>query len=602
MKLSFFGATKEVTGSNYLIETKGKRILVDCGMHQGSKKNNEKNFLPFPFDPRSIDYLLLTHAHIDHSGLIPKLVKDGFNGTIYTTYATKELCNVMLKDSAHIQEMDNKWDNKKRSRKGLEKRDPLYTIEDVEKALPLFKGLNYNEPLDLGQGIKATYFDAGHILGSAHILFESEDLKIGFSGDIGSSITPLLNPPVSFSDVDYLLTESTYGDRMRHDLEDSLAKLAKIIEESYVSGGKILIPSFAVGRTQLLLYYLNKLVEDGKIHLIKTYLDSPLAINATEIYKAILEHYPNFFSENVKDLYKKGILAFDYPNLVTTTSTDESKAINSDDSTAIIISAAGMCNAGRILHHLKYQAWNPSTSIVFVGYQAEGTLGRRIRDGASEVKILGEPIEINASVYSLDSFSAHADQEHLIDFVRRIEKKPKNIFIVHGEESAQKVLQGKLEDTFNIKCIIPDYKESFELTKEKVERVYTEGTVAIQEKLRSQVNMENVEIEKEMDVFLKMLKDYININGLNEKTEINIEKYGLKSSQIMLWLRKITETMGDEIFDNYENLIEREGIVDNKFDQKSKEFRKEYFMSFSPIFEDFYRKFKDLLKPKKIKD
>ncbi|MCD6578353.1 MBL fold metallo-hydrolase [bacterium] len=602
MRISFFGATKEVTGSNYLIETKGKRILVDCGMHQGSKANNEKNFNAFPFDPSSIDHLLLTHAHIDHSGLIPKLVKDGFNGSIFTTFATKQLCDVMLKDSAHIQEMDNRWDNKKRARKGLEPREPLYEMEDVEKALPLFKGINYNESLDLGSGIKATFFDAGHILGSAHILFESEDIKVGFSGDIGSSITPLLNMPSSFEDVDYLLTESTYGDRMRHSLEDSLDKLAAIIEESFRSGGKIIIPSFAVGRTQLLLYYLNKLVEDGRIHLIKAYLDSPLAINATNIYKAVLEHYPNFFSDDVKELYKKGILAFDYPNIKMTTSTDDSKKINTDDKAAIIISAAGMCNAGRILHHLKYQAWNPSTSIVFVGYQANGTLGRKIRDGADEVKILGEPIEINASVYSLDSFSAHADQEHLIDFVRRIAKKPKNIFIVHGEETAQKVLKDKLEKEFNIQCIIPEYKESFELNKEKVEQVYTEELVSVKEKIRSQVHIENVDLEKEMDVFLKMMKDYIDINKLHENTTLNIERYALKSSQIMLWLRKATEIMGDEIFDNYDALVEKEGIVDIKFEQKSKEFRKEYFMSFSPIFDDFYRKFKELLKPKKIKD
>ena len=602
MKINFFGATKEVTGSNYLVETQGKKILVDCGMHQGSKENNEKNYEDFPFNPAEIDALLLTHAHIDHSGLIPKLVKDGFNGPIYATTATVKLCDIMLKDSAHIQEMENKWDNKKRIRKDLPPRPPLYTLEDVEKALPLFKTVDYNEVLDLGNGIKATYFDAGHILGSAHILLESDGLKIGFSGDIGSSMNPLLNIPQSFEDVDYLLIESTYGNRTRHDVEDSLSKLSNIIEESYANGGKILIPSFAVGRTQLMLYYLNQLYENGKIHLIKTFLDSPLAINATDVYKSILTEKKEYFSDLVKELFKKGVLAFDYPNLTVTRTTDESKEINNFEKAAIIISAAGMCNAGRILHHLKYHAWNPSTSIVFVGYQAQGTLGRLIVDGEKEVKISGEPIIVNASVYSLDSFSAHADSEHLIDFVGRISNKPKNIFIVHGEIDAQNALKKHLETKFNIPCIIPDYKDSYEIKKDKVIQIEKAPVYSIREKIKDSLNTENVEIEEKIDEILGMLKHYIDITQMNNDTDINFEKFSLKSSQVIRWLQKMTEIMGDNIFDNFENLIQKEGIVDVKLQEKAKEFRKEYFLTFKPLFDDFYWKLKELLKPKELKN
>jgi metallo-beta-lactamase family protein len=601
MKLTFYGAANEVTGSKFLIETSGKQILVDCGMHQGSKAKKELNYSDFPFNPAKVDYLLLTHAHIDHSGLIPKFIHDGFTGKILTTSATAALCGIMLKDSAHIQETENRWDNQKRKRKGLPPRLPLYTIEDAEKAAEYFQTVEYNNKIDLGDGVAATFFDAGHILGSAHILFESEELRIGFSGDIGSHINPVLKQPRSFEDIDYLVMESTYGNRGRHKIEDSLNTLSDIINESLLSGGKILIPSFAIGRTQLMFYYLNQLLQQGKINIIKIFLDSPLAIKATNIYHTIVKEMPNYFSDKISYL-KKEIDPFSFPSLETTLSVADSQSINNFDQPAIIISAAGMCNAGRILHHLKHNLWNPNTSVVFVGYQAEGTLGRGIKDGKKNVSIFGESIEVNASIYSLDSFSAHADSEHLVGFVDKITNKPKSIFIVHGEIEAQKALQKALFEKLNIKSIIPSYTNSFELTKEGVKSIYTDLREAFLVEEKNIVFAESIDIDKKIGDLIELFKKFYAADKPSYPTNKNFDRLGFKSEKGLLLLKKLADSLGAVIFDSFQELMETEGLTDTKLEQKLQEFRKEYYLSIDPSLDDFIKKVSEVLKPTNVKN
>ncbi|MCK4644166.1 MBL fold metallo-hydrolase [bacterium] len=599
MKLSFFGATREVTGSKFLLETNNKKILVDCGLHQGSKDNKETNYEPFPFDPSTLDMLLLTHAHIDHSGLIPKLVKDGFTGKIITTKATFNLCSIMLLDSGHIQETENEWDNRKRRRKGLAERPPLYTVADAQESLKYFQGESYGKRLQIGEDIFITFRDAGHILGSAHILLESEGLKIGFSGDIGSVLSPVLNEPSSFEDVDYLIMESTYGNRGRHKIEDSLHLFSDIVEESLRSGGKILVPSFAIGRTQMLMYYLNQLLNEGKINLIKVFLDSPLAIKATKIYGQIAKSDPEYFSRNIIDLKKDGD-PFGFPSLSSTQSVDESRSINEFDKPAMIISAAGMCNAGRILHHLKHNLWNPNTSVVFVGYQAQGTLGKLIQSGRDNVSIFGEPVEINASIYSLDSFSAHADAEHLASFAGDIPVKPKGIFIVHGEEEAQKALQDNLKEKYDLESIIPSYAQGFSIDKSGIELVDTGAEpllITVEDK--NKILADSLDLDEGIEILGKRLKTFVEELGSIEDSEKKIAHLAVRSEKALILLKRFSDLVGAAVFDSYDQIKEEDEIVDTKFQQKIKEFRKEYFLSIDPVIQDFIEKVNEILKPTK---
>lgn len=481
MKITFLGATRQVTGSNYLVEAAGKRFLVDCGLHQGSMEEELLNERPFDYNPEEIDFMLLTHAHIDHSGRIPKLYKDGFKGPLYATEATCELCSIMLPDSGHIQETENEIRNKKRKRAGKkEMLDPLYTAQDAVDSMEIFKPIKYDKIYKVAPGIEVRFVDAGHMLGSSMIEVwikeeKKEKQKIVFTGDIGNSDIPLLNSPTVISSADYLIMESTYGNRIHMKNEQKAELFLKIVSETIDNGGTVVIPSFAVGRTQEILYEINKLKErhldDAEFQkeyetLMKApvYVDSPLAVSATEIFMNNMD----LFSPEIQKFIKKGDNPLEFPGLKFTRTVDESKALNESDEPCIIISASGMCDVGRIKHHLKHNIWNSKSTILFVGYQAPGTLGNRIVNGAKEVKILGEEFAVKARVEYIEGFSGHADQEGLLNYVLNFEKGPQHIFLVHGEPESQDTLKAKLQETTPYDVITPHYGEEFELNKEIV--------------------------------------------------------------------------------------------------------------------------------------
>ena len=472
MKITFLGATKTVTGSNYLVEAAGKKFLVDCGMWQGKKELEDENYDEFDFDPKEIDFMLLTHAHIDHSGRIPKLYNEGFKNKVYTHKATCDLCSIMLPDSGHIQEMESEWKNRKRMRKGLEARPPLYTAEDAEKCLEIFEPVQYDQIIDITPEIHVRFNDAGHMLGSSIIeLWVDEDgkrTKTVFTGDLGNNDIPLLNEPTMIEDADFLVMESTYGNR-KHIRNDQKAQMfLDIVSETIDNGGTVVVPSFAVGRTQEILYEINKIKEttnDEKflkeyetLMKVPVYVDSPLAISATEIFKENM----NLFDEETRKEIEKGDNPLEFPGLKFTTTADESKALNMDTESKIIISASGMCDVGRIKHHLKHNLWNPNSTILFVGYQAPGTLGYNIVNGAKLVKIFGEEIAVNARIEYIEGYSGHADQDGLMNFVYSFIKKPKHIFLIHGEEQSQEVLGEKIEEEAKLPVTIPNYGETYE--------------------------------------------------------------------------------------------------------------------------------------------
>lgn len=470
MKIEFFGATKVVTGSNILITTGGYKILLDCGLFQGSKSLESLNFHDFPFNPQDIDFLLLSHVHIDHSGRIPKLVKEGFKGRIICTKATKDLAEIMLIDSGHIQESDVEWENKKRRRGGLKPIKPLYTVEDASVSLRFFESVLYHQKINLNENISVRFRDAGHILGSSIIELwireNNTSVKIVFTGDIGMDDKPLIQDPDIIEEADYLIMESTYGNRLHEDVEKRMEKLMNIINTTVTRGGAVIIPSFAIGRTQELIYELNKYYEytQGLETFLRVpiYIDSPMAIAATEIFKR--NSYS--FSEEAKKLILEGDNPLDFDNLYFVRTHEESMQLNQANYPRVIISASGMCTAGRIRHHLKHNLWKANNSVVFLGYQAEGTLGRIIKEGAKKVKLLGEEIAVEAEIYSVEGFSGHADQKDLLNWVGKFEKKPKRIFLVHGEEDASTTLAQLIKNKYQIPITIPNMGYSFEIKNE----------------------------------------------------------------------------------------------------------------------------------------
>ena len=486
MNITFLGATKTVTGSNFLVEGAGKKFLVDCGMYQGKAAEEMENEAPFLYNPEEIDFMLLTHAHIDHSGRIPKLYNEGFRAPIYATKATCDLCAIMLPDSGHIQEQENEWKNNKRKRKGLKQRPPLYTAEDAIKCLEVFKPVKYDEIIDIDQNIHVRFNDAGHMLGSAIIevwVTENEKTtKAVFSGDLGNNDIPLLSEPTMIEDADYLVMESTYGDRLHVGTKDKAKVFLDIVSETLDNGGTVVIPSFAVGRTQEILYELNMIKEERskdpkfqeeyeKLMRVPVYVDSPLAISATEVFK----ENEDLFDDETKAIMERGDNPLEFPGLKFTRTADESKALNERDEPSIIISASGMCEVGRIKHHLKHNIWNPKSTILFVGYQAPGTLGRTIVDGAKTVKIFGEEFSVRARIEYIEGYSGHADQEWLLNFVYSFIKKPKHIFLVHGEPKGQMVLKDKIVETANIPVTIPGFGEKYTLDENlKVESNYNQ--------------------------------------------------------------------------------------------------------------------------------
>jgi metallo-beta-lactamase family protein len=475
MNITFLGAAKTVTGSNFLVEAAGKKFLVDCGMYQGQAKDELKNEEPFLFNVDEIDFVLLTHAHIDHSGRLPKLYKEGYRNKIIATKATCDLCAIMLPDSGHIQEMEAEWKNKKRKRKGQKELPPLYT-EEAAKSLEIFRPVKYDEIIQIDENISVRFNDAGHMLGSAIIeVWVNEDgkqIKTVFSGDIGNNDIPLLSSPTMIESADYLVMESTYGNRLHLKNDQKAQDFLRIVSETLNKGGKVVIPSFAVGRTQEILYEINNLKDvkhDEEFEreyktLMRTpvYVDSPLAISATEVFQENMD----LFDDETQEIIKSGDNPLEFPGLKFTRTADESKELNEKNESSIIISASGMCEVGRIKHHLKHNLWNPNSTILFVGYQAPGTLGRKIVDGAKQVKIFGEDIAVNARIEYIEGYSGHADQEWLLNFVYSFINKPKHIFLVHGEPEGQVVLKDKIEETTEISVTIPDFGEKYELSDE----------------------------------------------------------------------------------------------------------------------------------------
>lgn len=443
-------------------------------MYQGQAKEEIQNEADFAFNVDEIDFVLLTHAHIDHSGRIPKLYKDGYRNKIIATKATCDLCSIMLPDSGHIQEVEIEWRNRKRLREGKDALPPLYTAEEAQECMKLFYPVKYDEIIDIEENIKLRYNDAGHMLGSAIIeVWITENgvtKKIVFTGDLGNNDIPLLDSPTMIEDTDYLVMESTYGGRMHLRNDDKASLFLKIVAETLDKGGTVVIPSFAVGRTQEILFELDKLKDtEGQpkefykqyetLMRVPVYVDSPLAISATEIFRENMD----LFEDEVKDRIQKGNNPLEFPGLKFTKTTDESKALNESNESSIIISASGMCEVGRIKHHLKHNLWNPNSTILFVGYQAPGTLGRSIVEGAKKVKIFGEEIAVNARIEYIEGYSGHADQEWLMNFIYSFIKKPKHIFLVHGEPEGQIVLKNKILAETGIPVSIPDLGETYKL-------------------------------------------------------------------------------------------------------------------------------------------
>lgn len=465
MNITFYGAAKTVTGSCTMVEAAGKRFLVDCGMFQGKVTDQMLNYDDFPFEISSIDFVILTHAHIDHSGRIPKLYKAGYTGPIYATNATVDLCSIMLADSGHIQEKEIEWVNKKRRRAGKKENEPMYTAQDGIDSMQLFKGVDYNEKFTIDENISFTLVDAGHMLGSSIVLLDitenDKTERVVFTGDLGNKNMPIIKDPTYIKGADHLVMESTYGNRLHGKMEDQSGKFIDILLRTVERGGNLIIPSFAVGRTQEILYEINKYAAKEeykeKLKNIPVYVDSPLAVNATKIF----EENPEYYDEEALDYLLKGDNPIEFDNLHLITTSDESRALNEDPTPKVIISASGMCEVGRIKHHLKHNLYRPECTVLFVGYQATGTLGEKIQTGADVVKIFGEEIAVKAEIQYLDAFSGHADRDGLLEFIDKMQDKPKNIFINHGEFISQQVLKNYITEKFNIPVTIPNYEDTY---------------------------------------------------------------------------------------------------------------------------------------------
>ncbi len=464
MKLTFLGAAHEVTGSCTLLEVCGKQILIDCGMEQGADTYENCDL---PIAPGEIDAICLTHAHIDHSGKIPAMVAQGYQGPIYATEATRRLCNIMMRDSAHIQESEAEWRNRKADRSGAPKYEPLYTMADAEATLRQFVTASYGAELSLFPGVSITFSDAGHLLGSASILFRlkenGEERTLLFSGDLGNHTRPLIRDPQPAPNADYVVIESTYGDRTHGERPDYVGQLAAILQDTLDRGGNLVIPAFAVGRTQELLYLLRTIQDQHLIHghdHFPVYVDSPLAVEATRIYAAGLM---DFYDEETLALLEQGIDPILFPDVRLSVSAEESKMLNTDKTPKVILSASGMCEAGRIRHHLKHNLWRPESTILFVGYQSAGTVGRLLQDGAETVKLFGERIEVNAKIATLSGISGHADKDMLLGWLRGMDTKPKQVFVNHGDDTVTDVFAQTIVGQLQFPALAPYSGDGYDL-------------------------------------------------------------------------------------------------------------------------------------------
>ena len=459
MRLTFNGAAGMVTGSSYLLEAAGKRILIDCGMFQGSKDIVRINYERFNFDPKSVDCLLLTHAHIDHCGLVPKLVRSGFRGSIYATPPTVQLAKIMLEDSAAVNKEETEQENRRRVREGLKPRKPLYTMDDVKRSFHFFHPLPYGRIQQVAKGVKIRLRNAGHILGSAmievHVTEHGNTKRIVFTGDMGQGGTPVVEDPESIEQADYMLVESTYGSRTHGDVRTRQESLAREVLDTYRRGGMLMIPSFAVERTQEIIYYLHRMDRDGTLPEENVFLDSPLAIEATKVFNAHME----YFSPALRNEFKA---PFTFKKLKFLKTTEDSATLNDYRRPCIVIAGNGMCTAGRIKFHLKHHLWNERNTVLFVGYQAEGTLGRMILEGAKKVHLMGFDVAVKAKVRHIDSFSSHIDGKGLLKWLGKMQSKPRKLFIVHGEESSAAELEARLRSA-GYRTQIPKLGETVEL-------------------------------------------------------------------------------------------------------------------------------------------
>ena len=456
MKITFIGATHEVTGSCYYLEAAGKQFLVDCGMEQGP---NYYENMEIPVPCKDLDFVLLTHAHMDHSGNLPAIYAKGFQGPIYATDATCHLCDIMLRDSAHIQMFEAEWRTRKARRQGKPDYVPAYTMQDAMGVLQNFVNCPYEKKIMPAPGIEVRFIDAGHLLGSASIevrITEGDiSKKLVFSGDIGNLNQPLIKDPTYLHEADYVIMESTYGDRSHGERPDYVQCLARTIQETFDRGGNLVIPSFAVGRTQEMLYFIRQIKADGLVHGhdgFKVYVDSPLANEATTIFA---EHNYDCYDEEAIALTQKGINPLSFPGLRVSVTSDDSRAINFDEECKVIISASGMCDAGRIKHHLKHNLWGENNTILFVGYQAVGTLGRTLLEGAKEVKLFGEPVYVAAHICQMPGISGHADVNGLIDWVKAFREKPRKVFVTHGEDTVTEIFAGRLKEELGLDTMAP---------------------------------------------------------------------------------------------------------------------------------------------------
>ncbi len=513
MRIAFYGAAHEVTGSCAIISACGKTIMVDCGMEQGPEiyENAE-----IPILPSQVDYVLLTHAHIDHSGKIPALVRGGFKGHIYTTRATESLCKIMLLDSAYIQEFEAKWRNRKAKRAGEEPYSPMYTVEDAERSMRYFVSCDYDKEYALSDGIRVQFTDAGHLLGSASIsITVTENGKtetIVFSGDLGNKRRPLIRDPKLPPYADYVVIESTYGNRLHIDAPDYVGQLTDIIQRTLDRGGNLIIPSFAVGRTQELLYLMRIIKEQGLVkghNGFHVYVDSPLAVEATQIYGGDLKEY---YDEETLGLLEKGINPILFPDLILSVSSEDSMRINTDKSPKVIISASGMCEAGRIRHHLKHNLWKQECTVLFVGYQAEGTLGRTITDGAESIRLFADTVKVNAEIAFLEGISSHADREMLLDWIDGFDTKPKTVFVNHGNDEVCDEFASIVESRLDIYATAPYNGSEYDLISGVC--VATGNTKKIERKSHAPIGKK---AKRESSAFRQLLSSGKRLMGVIEK-------------------------------------------------------------------------------------
>ncbi len=547
MRIKFCGAATGVTGSCHLISTENHKILLDCGQFQGGKAQEALNEEPFPFDPSEIECVILSHAHIDHCGRLPLLVKRGFRGTIYCTDATADLLDVMLKDSGFIHEKEAEWKNRKNERAGRKPVEPLYTVKDSEETLKYVRPVMYDQLFEINDEMKIVFNDAGHILGSAITeLWITEDdnvSKIVFSGDLGVMDRPILRDPTIIKKADYVIMESTYGNRLHPENSTSVEELLDIVIKTTKRGGTVVIPSFAVGRTQELIYefnrfYLERPEYKDELEKLTVYIDSPMATTATEVFRKNAQ----VFDDETKAYILKGDNPLDFPNLKFTRSTAESQALNMDRKSKIIISASGMCEAGRIRHHLKHNLWDPKSSVIFVGYQAEGTLGRMLTEGQKDIVLFGEAVHVNAEIYNLEGFSGHADKEGLLSWLSGFQAKPKQLFLVHGELESKKSLASEIKNRLGYDPVVVTGISEFELQKTEIvskEEIYkdaidNEAVVATKQRI--------IEIHNQMENLLYN-------TGLVMGENISPEKMS-KINDLVLALQKDSLNLGSVITGN----------------------------------------------------